>query len=311
MDDNCNVNKLTKGNVIKDNEIIEKEDKYNSCCEIEYVSCCDFDDLNNDNDSDCCCGPVEVDNFSSCCGLNKSFPDISKVDNPLNSKDKITDDFLKEFEDFTKNFDIVNVSYTNDISKFYLHEKLDFSGAIVLTIEMDQKILDENAGEKAQEYNDNVYETLGNNTYEISDFLRKNGYITKVAHPYEDIIDFSKLGQKANLGAVGKSGLLISPEFGPRQKISAILVNIKNLPISKVNEHLWIKEYCEYCGACIKKCPHNALFESKQTSTVKLNQNKCVGCSQGCTVCIQSCPFYKKGYLKVKENYNKLKIIKK
>ena len=44
---------------------------------------------------------------------------------------------------------------------------------------------------------------------------------------------FSQLGQKAGLGCIGQSGLLISPELGPRQKISAIFVSIANLPIKK------------------------------------------------------------------------------
>ncbi|NLM02271.1 MAG: 4Fe-4S binding protein [Methanothermobacter wolfeii] len=53
----------------------------------------------------------------------------------------------------------------------------------------------------------------------------------------------------------------MTPECGPRQKISAIITSIANLPIKDKNEHAWIPEYCERCGECIKACPEKALVE--------------------------------------------------
>ena len=115
---------------------------------------------------------------------------------------------------------------------------------------------------------------------------------------------FSQLGQKAGLGWIGQSGLLITPELGPRQKISAIFVSIANLPIKENNEHSWITDYCEKCGKCIKACPEKALIEKevccggKETEFV---QKLCIGCSEGCTYCIEGCPFDQKEYTHIKE----------
>lgn len=246
---------------------------------------------------------------NSCCGddLNKSVHDNSKVKNPTNPKNKVNKEFINDLEDFAFSLNIVNIGYVNNIKNYFLNNlEFNYKSAIVISIEMDQIILDTGAGEIAQKHNDNLYKRFGNYTYEISDYLRKHGYETTVAHPREDIIDLSKLGEKVGLGAIGKSGLLISPEFGSKQKIAAILVNINNLPSEKINEHLWIKKYCESCNKCINTCPHNALIEFKQNKLVKLNQDKCIGCSQGCTICIQTCPFYKKDYEKIKTIYNKL-----
>jgi epoxyqueuosine reductase QueG len=162
---------------------------------------------------------------------------------------------------------------------------------------------------ETQELNDTYYAKLGKLTYELSDYLREKGYATEVAHPYGGIVNFSPLAQKAGMGFIGQNGLLITPESGPGQKISAIFVSIANLPVKKGNEHAWIPDYCAKCGKCIKACPKKALIEKetccggKETEFI---QKLCIGCSQGCTYCIEACPFNEKGYEHVKNKFDKM-----
>lgn len=124
---------------------------------------------------------------------------------------------------------------------------------------------------------------------------------TEVVHPeYEEYINFSKIAAKANLGEIGISGLLITPEFGPKVKISVILTSM-NLPDKKEKEdYSWIKEYCKHCKKCIKACTCNALKEDK------LYSENCKGCSEGCSYCISECSFYKKDYDDIKRKFTKL-----
>ena len=174
---------------------------------------------------------------------------------------------------------------------------------------MSKELIETAPGDKTQELNDAHYAKLGNLTYELSDYLRQNGYATEVAHPYGGVVKFSALGQKAGMGFIGQSGLLITPELGPRQKISAIFVSIANLPIKDENEHAWIPEYCEKCGKCIKACPEKALIEKETCcggKEVEFIQKVCIGCSQGCTYCIEACPFDEKGYEHVKNKFDKM-----
>ena len=245
---------------------------------------------------------VKSSEVTACCGDDLTFPDTSKVENPKDPKYEISKEFLENFEEDLDEYDI---GYVNGIDDLFLHEySFDFKSAIVISHEMPQEILDAEAGIEAQDLNNDLYENFGELTYSISDYLRENGYETFVAHPREEKINFSKLAERANMGFIGKSGLLISPKFGPRQKISAILVNIENLPITETNEHSWIKEYCETCISCIRKCPEKAL--SYLDNEVQFNENVCIGCTQGCTECIKACPFYKRGYDKVHEIFKKI-----
>lgn len=239
--------------------------------------------------------------------VSKTFPDTSEVENPTeNIKTTVTDKFLADLEEFVLENGLAdNVAYADNIDGYCLNDfKTDYGSAIVFILKINQDVLDTPTGREAQDLNDKFYEQFGKNTYKISDYLRKNGYETYVSHPKDGDMDFSKLGEAAGLGAIGQSGLLISPENGPNQKISAILTNIENLPI-KENQHQWIRDYCETCGgSCIKKCPENALV--KENDRIELIDSKCLGCSEGCTDCITLCPFYKKGYGEVKRIFKKL-----
>lgn len=239
--------------------------------------------------------------------VSKTFPDVSKVENPTeNIKTRITDKFLIDLKEFILENNLAdNIAYVTDIKDYCLNNfKTDYRSAIVLILKINQNVLDTPTSKEAQILNDKFYEKFGKNCYKISDYLRKNGYETYVSHPKDESLNFSKLGENAGLGFIGQSGLLISPENGPNQKISAILVNIKNLPITE-NKYKWIADYCEICGgSCIKKCPEKALI--KQENKIELIDSKCLGCSKGCTHCITTCPFYKKEYREIKKIFNKI-----
>ncbi|MCL2687631.1 MAG: metalloregulator ArsR/SmtB family transcription factor [Methanobrevibacter sp.] len=286
--------------------------------QIENMTKTQKGEISLENNSICCeseeiiGGKKEKEKEEGCgCGCGSFVrPDQSKIDNPQNPKKEIENDTLKKLEKKSKKFGIKSIGYAK-IPENILNENhdLQYSNAIVITSPIGMDIIDEIPGEKAQELNNKLYEKFGNISYELSDYLRSVGFATQVAHPEGELIDLSRLGQVAGLGDIGKNGLLITPELGPRLKVSAILTSIKNLPILKKNNHKWIKNYCEVCGKCIKGCPENALIENDNNLTkADIIDEKCIGCSQGCTYCIESCPFFEKGYDWVKEKINKMKI---
>ncbi|GAB6054707.1 4Fe-4S binding protein [Methanobacterium movens] len=243
------------------------------------------------------------------CGWDKEYPDLSQVENPLEMKKMVDDVFIQKFEEYAHKLGISSIGYTSFNPDILIGDKkVYYPQAIVLTMPMDRKIIKTPPGEEAQSYNDAAYEKLGKITYKLSDYLRQKGYSTQVAHPYEALVDLSALGQKASMGLIGESGLLITPECGPAQKISAIFTTMENLPLREENPHTWIRDYCNRCGKCIKACPEKALIE-KETCCGKeviLIQNQCIGCSKGCTYCIEDCPFDTKGYDHIKIRHDKL-----
>lgn len=248
-------------------------------------------------DSGCGCGPVDI-------------PDLSRVENPHNPKIIADEEFMQKFEDYAHSLGIISIGYTLFTPDLLIKNKfIQYPNTIVLTMEMGEEIIKTAPGDEAKDLNDTAYVRLGILTTKLSDYLRENGYATEIAHPYGGLVAFSPLAQKAGLGYIGNSGLLITPELGPRQKISAIFTSIANLPIKEENKYAWIPEYCDKCGKCVKACPEKALIEKETCcggTEIELIQKSCIGCSQGCTYCIESCPFEEKGYMHVKNKFEKM-----
>lgn len=285
------------------------------------TACCgdnieEFTKKEPEEDIGCCGGTVdkqpenELEESEGCgCGSGEEYPDISLVKNPDKPENIAAADFFEDFEKFAHSMGVVSIGYAQVSPELINTEELLYSNAIVLTLEMGKDIIEAPPGPEAQQLNDATYAKLGYITYALSDFIRANGFATQVAHPYGSMVGFSLLGQKAGLGWIGQSGLLITPELGPRIKISAIFTNIENLPFKKPDNHSWIIDYCEKCGKCIKACPEKALIETETCcggKEIGFIQKRCIGCSQGCTYCIEDCPFDQKGYEHVKTKFDKM-----
>ncbi len=284
-------------------------------CESESV---DQSIIGETGKNQCGCGSKPVDEVSivnsedkNGCGCGAiDFPDLSRVKNPNKPKFIVGDEFVKEFEDYAHSLGISSIGYTLLTQDLLIHDKfIQYPFTIVLTMEMCEEIIETPPGEDAKDLNDTAYVRLAILTTKLSDYLRKNGFATEIAHPYGGLVGFSQLAQKANLGYIGKSGLFIGPELGPRQKISAIFVSIANLPVKELNEHSWIADYCKVCGKCIKACPEKALITIEtccEGEEAEFVSKLCIGCSDGCTYCIEACPFNQKEYIDIKNRYKKL-----
>lgn len=291
----------------EDTEQDKEIEEENTGCE-----CGEESTQKHEEDTGCGCGAESTEpqeNDGGCCGTVE-LPDLSRVENPDKPKFIADDDFIEEFENYAHSLGISSVGYTQMTPNLMIKDKfIQYPFTIVLNMEMDMDIIETAPGVDAQDLNNTAYVKTFILTTKLSDYLRKNGYATEVAHPEGGIVNFSALGQKAGLGHIGKSGLLITPELGPRLKVSAIFVSIANLPVEEDNKHTWIPKYCDKCSKCVKACPHEALIEKETCcgdKEIELIKKNCIGCSQGCTYCIEGCPFYQKGYEHVKNKFDKM-----
>jgi epoxyqueuosine reductase QueG len=169
-----------------------------------------------------------------------------------------------------------------------------------------------------------VYNSLGIATNEIAHWLRTKYDITCMAnHPLGGLVDTVPLSAKAGLGAIGKNGLLITKEFGPRCRISPIFIDQKLFEFTDSKEHEWIHDFCAKCGLCVQSCPTSAIYSepllTKEFHSSSIpdryetyDREKCFAsfaATMGCAVCIRTCPFSKNpaNYDKMKENILKRK----
>ena len=153
-----------------------------------------------------------------------------------------------------------------------------------------------------------VYNSLGIATNDIAQWLRKTRHITCMAnHPLGGLVDTVPLGAKAGLGAIGRHGMLITKEFGPRCRISPIFLDEKLFAYTDSTEHDWIPGFCATCGSCIRSCPTAAIYTTPKPAVQQdgrtipgrvqaYDREACFtsfAATMGCAVCIKVCPFSK------------------
>ncbi len=224
----------------------------------------------------------------------------SLKNNPENPETMTNNEFKEEFESYASSIGIDKVAYTPVPAEFIFQDrKLAYENAIILVMEMDKMAINNAPSSQTQEMGVVTYDELGKATNLLTDYLRENGVAAQASHPAGGFVVYPALAQKAGLGWKGRHGMLITPEFGPRQRISAIFTSINNLPCKGSNSHSWVSNFCEKCGKCIKACPGNAITEegdvNGRTRTVILKES-----CHGCTICMKECSFNKREYYQIK-----------
>lgn len=101
----------------------------------------------------------------------------------------------------------------------------------------------------------------------LRQFLNQKFDIEAELLPYQPGIFLKDAAALAGLGIIGKNNLLITPEFGPRVRLRALILDAKLLSTPKIIE---IFSPCDNCDSpCLKVCPQKA-FASGSYS-----RNKC------------------------------------
>ncbi len=144
---------------------------------------------------------------------------------------------------------------------------------------------------------------------ELSALIRKQGYI---AIPCGNDVSLSvPQAIDAGLGMIGRHGILITKEFGPRVRIAKVLTDmplIPDTPNKKFCES--VTRFCEICEKCATTCPSQSIPYGKEHTWkgttrsnipgVKkwyINPETCydfwVENGSECSTCIRSCPYNK------------------
>ncbi len=160
-----------------------------------------------------------------------------------------------------------------------------------------------------------VYGDTGVASLKTTEFLRIMNFGAVPNHSLGGNIDYSKAGFKANLGFMGRHGLLITPHSGSCNRLSVVYTSIENLNdfLTNNDDHTWGEEFCKKCGNCIRNCPYDAIYEE-----AKICENVHVECIEntkcgsgfahyGCAICIAACPFTKLGYTEIKKRFYDIK----
>jgi reductive dehalogenase len=111
----------------------------------------------------------------------------------------------------------------------------------------------------------------------------------------------------AGLGELGRNGLLITPEFGPRVRLCKVFTNAPLAP--DVPRQFGVREFCDVCMKCAATCPSRSISREGMTrrgpspsnnpgaTKWYINPDTCLAFwrrnGTSCSNCIRTCPFNK------------------
>ena len=193
--------------------------------------------------------------------------------------------------------------------------------ALIAIQEMDREKINTAPALDAGEEVLAVYNSLGLAVNDIARWLRRNyGIHCQANHPLGGLVNTVPLAVKAGLGWCGCNGLLITPDYGQRQRIAPIFIDAPIFKYTDSDQHRWIEEYCSICHRCQKACPTGAILEEKMMNgeeikglgpvITSIDREKCYPYfneTLGCSICVKVCPFSKSNgiYQRLKENTEK------
>ena len=103
------------------------------------------------------------------------------------------------------------------------------------------------------------------------------------------LLSLKHIAAKAGVGVIGRSSLLITPRYGPRVRLTAVVTDAVIDPDKPLKE-----DYCSGCpGLCISQCPVNALQKPNPGTPYQINRFACqqyLTTRPSCSICLKVCP---------------------
>ncbi|MFQ6053324.1 MAG: reductive dehalogenase [Candidatus Bathyarchaeia archaeon] len=189
-----------------------------------------------------------------------------------------------------------------DLEPIDLREGIRY--AVVMAIEMDGAGIATSPACPAAASTGVVYSRMAFLASCMAEFIRNLGYD---AVPAGNDTGLSiPLAIDAGLGQLGRNGLLITPEYGPRVRLCKVFTDLPLEPDKPVD--FGVTDFCRGCRRCAEACEAGAISDAREPSWTPACRSSSPGvlkwyvdgercyefwCDNGtdCSTCIAVCPF--------------------
>jgi len=177
--------------------------------------------------------------------------------------------------------------------------QLPHSHAIAFTVEMDKKMMDTAPYGPTVLESARQYMKAAMIAVEVAAYIRKMGYHARAHIDGNYRVVCPLVARDAGLGEIGRMGLLMTPELGPRVRIGVVTTDLP-LPVSKQRDFSDMIRFCKICKKCADVCPCRAIpfddrMEIEGVKRWQINQESCYTywCIAGtdCGKCMSDCPY--------------------
>jgi reductive dehalogenase len=181
----------------------------------------------------------------------------------------------------------------------------EFQYAVVMAYEMDYDLLRYANTYIAWSGTWMGYSRMAITNAYLAAFIRGLGF--NAIEAGNDIALSIPMAMQAGLGEIGRNGILITPRFGPRIRLSKVITDLPLLVDTPID--FGVTEFCMVCKKCAQTCPSRSIMSGDRTTERNnpsnnsgelkwpINAETCrmywsrLGTS--CMNCIATCPYNK------------------
>ncbi len=177
--------------------------------------------------------------------------------------------------------------------------------AVVIAVEMDYRTIALSPSSLEGAATGLGYSHMCEVGYSVATFIRALGY--RAFANGNDVSLSVPYAIAAGLGELGRHGMLITREFGPRVRLVKVFTELEIKPDPPIAFNAW--EFCKNCKRCADACPSKAISDGEPTLEGKTISNnpgalkwyidpeKCIQFwrenGSDCANCITACPYNK------------------
>lgn len=156
------------------------------------------------------------------------------------------------------------------------------------------------------------YECGANIATQLAIMIRHMGWSAK-AHYFDnyDVIA-PLLGRSAGLGEIGRIGILMTPEAGPRVRLAVVTTDMPLVPDKRENDQA-VLDFCSRCDKCARCCPAKAIPSGNPTDQPggrywRIDHEACytywARTGNPCGRCVAVCPLSHPGNVMARTKYD-------
>lgn len=180
----------------------------------------------------------------------------------------------------------------------------EFDRAIVMAVEMDAEGIATSPATTAAAATGVGYSQMAFTLALMGEFVRNLGY--KALQCGNDTMLSIPLAIDAGLGELGRNGLLITPQYGPRVRLCKVITDLPLKPDKPIE--FGVNKFCKKCKLCAENCEVSAISKDDEPSYTPISKSNNAGalkwyvdveqcylywCDNGvdCSTCIKVCPY--------------------
>jgi ferredoxin len=176
---------------------------------------------------------------------------------------------------------------------------VDHSYAIAFSVEMDHEVMGNAPNAPVVMESARQYVEAAKIALQLGYFIRSQGFPARAHIDGNYRVIAPLVARDAGLGEIGRMGLLMTPELGPRVRLGVVTTDLPLLPDPRYDGRSML-DFCRICLKCAENCPSKSIpFDDRQeidgALRWRINPDTCFRywnvIGTDCGLCMAVCPY--------------------